>query len=103
CARNPCAGWLMPVGLWIPRSETIGRRERRGFGAASNSVRHGCVPSAFAMNITLVKAVGALIPVCLLITWSGILFARDKTPGRFLQALGAGYLLIVVLTHVAEA
>ena len=53
--------------------------------------------------MTLVKAVGALIPVCLLITWSGILFARDKTPGRFLQALGAGCLLIDVLTHVAEA
>ena|SRR2546428_11902167 len=55
------------------------------------------------MNITLVKAVAALIPVCLLIIWSGVLFARDKTPGRFLQALGAGCLLIVVLTHVAEA
>lgn len=55
------------------------------------------------MNITLVKAVVALIPVCLLVAWSVVLFARGKTLGRFLQLLGAGFLIVVVLAHVAEA
>jgi hypothetical protein len=41
--------------------------------------------------------------VCALLLVSGMSFVREKTVWRFLQFLGAVCLVIVVLTHVAEA
>ncbi len=55
-----------------------------------------------AVPLILVKALVALIPACMLFAGSVAVFWRGKTPGSVLQLLGAGCLVIVVLTHVAE-
>jgi hypothetical protein len=55
------------------------------------------------MNATLLKALVALVPAGLLFAWSGVLFLRGKALCSFLQLLGAGCLVVVVLTHVFEA
>lgn len=55
------------------------------------------------MNITLVKALIALVPVSVLVVWSIAAFFRTRTTGMLLQTLGIVCLVIVVLTHVAEA
>ena len=55
------------------------------------------------MNVTLVKALVALVPACLLVLWTTIRFRRTKTIPSFLQVIGAGFLVVVVLTHVCEA
>jgi len=55
------------------------------------------------MSVTLLKALVALVPACMLFLGSVILFFREKNVGHLLQLLGAGCLVLVVLTHVAEA
>jgi hypothetical protein len=55
------------------------------------------------MNTTLLKALVALVPMCVLVFWSVILFFREKTRCSFLQLLGARGLMVVVLTHISEA
>ena len=55
------------------------------------------------MNPTLVKALVALVPVCMLFSGSAVLYFRAKTVGSVLQLLGAGCLMVVVLTHICEA
>ena len=55
------------------------------------------------MNITLIKALVALLPVAMVLAWSITVLSREKALGATLQCLGAGFLLVVVLTHVAEA
>jgi hypothetical protein len=55
------------------------------------------------MNVTLLKALVALVPLCMLLCGSVVSFSREKTAGVFLQVLGAGCLVVVVLTHVSEA
>jgi hypothetical protein len=55
------------------------------------------------VNATLQIALLALVPVCMLFAGSAILFVRVKTVGSFLQLLGAGCLVLVVLTHFSEA
>jgi Ca2+/Na+ antiporter len=47
-------------------------------------------------------ALAALVPVCMLFAGSAVLFSRGKTVCSFLQLLGAGCLVMVVLTHVSE-
>jgi succinate dehydrogenase/fumarate reductase cytochrome b subunit len=49
------------------------------------------------------KALVALAPVCMLFSGSAVMFFREKTVSSFLQLLGAGCLVVVVLTHVCEA
>src|SRR5437899_2540188 len=55
------------------------------------------------MNVTLLKALVALVPACILFSASVVLFFREKCECSFLQLIGAGCLVLVVLTHVFEA
>ena len=55
------------------------------------------------MNVTLLKALVALVPVCLLFSWSVLLFFRESTLCSILQLLGAGGLVVVILSHISEA
>ncbi len=55
------------------------------------------------MNATLSKALVALVPAGILFVGSVLLFLRERTLGSFLQPLGAGCLVVVILTHVFEA
>jgi uncharacterized membrane protein len=57
------------------------------------------------MNIALVKAVAALIPMVMLLCGAVVLFLREKgrTTWSFLQLVGAGCLVVVALTHLFEA
>src|SRR5262245_37728178 len=56
-----------------------------------------------AFQVTLVRALAALVPACMLFAGSAVLFSRAKTVCSFLKLLGAGCLVVVVLTHVSEA
>jgi hypothetical protein len=55
------------------------------------------------MNVTLLKALVALVPACMLFSGSVVLFFRGKAVCSFLQLLGAGCLVVVGLCHVFEA
>ena len=55
------------------------------------------------MNFTLLKALVSLIPASVLLAASLVFFLREKTVSSLLQLLGAGCLVIVVVTHVSEA
>ncbi len=55
------------------------------------------------MNVTLLKSLIALLPTCVLFSDSVILFLRGKTAYILLLLVGAGCLVIVVLTHLFEA
>jgi hypothetical protein len=55
------------------------------------------------MNVILLKAMVALVPACMLLSGAVMLSLREKTLCSLLQLLGAGGLVVVVLTHVAEA
>lgn len=55
------------------------------------------------MNSTLLKGLVALVPTCMLLSGSAVLFFRAKTPAAFLQLFGAGCLTVVALAHVCEA
>ena len=55
------------------------------------------------MNVTLLKALIASVPVGTLFAWSLGAFCKGKALSSLLQLLGAGCLVIVVLTHVCEA
>jgi len=55
------------------------------------------------MNVTLIKALVALVPACMLFSGSLVLFFGGKSVSSFLQLLGAGCLVVVVLAHVSEA
>jgi hypothetical protein len=55
------------------------------------------------MTVTLLKAVVALVPACVVFSGSVVLFFKGRNLSALLQLLGAGCLVVVVLTHVAEA
>jgi hypothetical protein len=55
------------------------------------------------MNVTLLKALVVLVPTCLLFLGAVVLFLRGKSVGSFIQAIGAGCLVVAVLTHICEA
>lgn len=55
------------------------------------------------MNATLLKTLVALVPACILLAGSVVLFSRTKSVGSLLQLVGAGCLMLVVLTHICEA
>jgi hypothetical protein len=51
----------------------------------------------------LLKTLAALVPAFVLFSGSIVSFSRQKTVSSLLQLLGAGCLVMVVLTHVSEA
>jgi hypothetical protein len=55
------------------------------------------------VNVTLIKALVALLPGCMLFSGSLVLSFRGRTVCSFLQVLGTGCLVLVVLTHISEA
>jgi hypothetical protein len=55
------------------------------------------------MNATLFKALVALVPAGVLFVGSLLLLRRERNLGSFLQLLGSGCVVVVVLTHVCEA
>jgi len=55
------------------------------------------------MNAQLLKPLVALVPASMLFSGSVILFFRGKSVCSLLQLLGAGCLVVVVVTHVCEA
>jgi len=54
-------------------------------------------------DATLLKALVLLVPLGIVFSWSAVLFFRAKTIWHFLQLLGTGCLIVVVLTHLFEA
>lgn len=61
------------------------------------------IPDGKLMNATLLKALVILIPTGTLFCSSLVLFVRARTGPNFLQLLGAGGFVMVVLAHVCEA
>jgi hypothetical protein len=55
------------------------------------------------MNATFLKALLALVPASVLFAGSAVSFLSGKTTASALQLIGAGCLVVVVLTHIAEA
>jgi hypothetical protein len=55
------------------------------------------------MNASLLKACAALVPSSVLLIYSTAVFTRYRTVPALLQLSGATCLLLVVLTHIAEA
>jgi len=55
------------------------------------------------MNVTLVTALVALAPVCMLFSGAAVVFFSEKRVSSLLQLLGAGCLTVVVLAHICEA
>ena len=55
------------------------------------------------MNVTLLKALLALAPLLMLFSGAVLLYVRTKTTSSLMQVIGAGCLMVVVLTHVCEA
>jgi len=54
------------------------------------------------MSAALLKSLVALVLATMLFSGSIVLFFRGKTVCSLLQLLGAGCLMVVVLTHVCE-
>src|SRR6059058_2625 len=61
----------------------------------------GCSEETKYMSATALLGIGA--PACLLFSGAVVLFFRGKTVSAFVQLLGAGCLMVVVLAHVSEA
>ena len=55
------------------------------------------------MSAMLLKALVALVPTGMLFAGSVIFFRKGKSPSSVVQVLGAGFFLVVPLTHVFEA
>jgi hypothetical protein len=55
------------------------------------------------MNMILVKALAAFVPVCVLLAGSVVLLFRAKTAWCVLQVVGAGGSVVVILAHLCEA
>jgi hypothetical protein len=55
------------------------------------------------MNVTLLKALVALVPTLMLFSGAVFLYMKTKTASSLMQVLGSGCLVVVVvLTHVCE-
>ena len=56
-----------------------------------------------AVNTALVVGLVLLVPASLMFSGSVVLFCRGKSAWSFLQLVGAGCLVVVVLCHLSEA
>jgi hypothetical protein len=56
-----------------------------------------------AVNNALVVGLVLLVPASLMFSGSVVLFCQGKSAWSFLQLVGAGCLVIVVLCHLSEA
>jgi len=55
------------------------------------------------MDTGLLKALVALVPVCMLLAGSAVMFLKTRTAPLLLQLFGAACLLMVVFAHIFEA
>jgi hypothetical protein len=55
------------------------------------------------MNTSLVVGLVLLLPASVMFSGSLVLFCRGKSVWSFLQLVGAGCLVVVVLCHMSEA
>ena len=55
------------------------------------------------MNMILVKALAAFVPVCMLFAGSLVLLFRVKSAWCVLQVVGVGCLVVVIIAHLCEA
>jgi hypothetical protein len=55
------------------------------------------------MDTALLRALVALVPTCMLFSGSALIYFKGKADWSILQLVGAGALVMVVLTHVCEA
>lgn len=55
------------------------------------------------MNVMLMRALIAFLPVSMLLSGSLVLFLKERTTFSLLPLLGAGCLVLVILAHVSEA
>ncbi len=55
------------------------------------------------MNATLLKSMVALMPICIVFLGSVVAYSKARSIWCFVQLVGAGCLVIVVLTHLFEA
>ncbi len=55
------------------------------------------------MNPTLFRALLLLLLIGALFAWSLLSFRRTKTAPAVIQLIGAGFLVVVVATHICEA
>jgi len=78
-----------------------------GIGDVCASIRNAILfvvqAHLLVMSATLIKSFVALVPSSMLFVGSIILFSKTKNVGSVLQLLGAGCLIVMILTHVAEA
>lgn len=56
-----------------------------------------------SLDSQITRAVVVSVPACMLLAGSLTLFLRRQTPSSFLQLIGAGCFLVVVLAHLCEA
>ena len=54
------------------------------------------------MNPNAIRGLLGLAPTCALLLGAAVLHSRTKTTSSLLQLVGAGGLLVVLLTHVCE-
>ena len=54
------------------------------------------------MNPTLLRALAALAPICMLLVGAVIMFVKEKRTSSVLQLLGAAGMMIVLLTQLCE-
>jgi hypothetical protein len=55
------------------------------------------------MNATFLKALVASLPACVLFSGSVLFFLKRRSMSHFLQLLGAGCLVLVIVAHICEA
>jgi hypothetical protein len=55
------------------------------------------------MDVKIVQTLITLVPACALLAGALVLFFKGKTVCTFLQVVGAGWLVVIVLTHICEA
>jgi len=55
------------------------------------------------VNMTLLRALVALVPACVLFAGSWVLFIRRGGLSALLQLMGAASIVVVVLGHICEA